>query len=220
MQRLSHPGLDFSAAHRCRLPRRVAPLRYKRGGVAKWICAATLGLVLFSSFLAAPLAQLSRPTEDQVKAAYLYNFAKFVEWPPATFSSPNDPILICSIGDDRTGEALQQAVMGKRANGRRVEAKNIGLLRESKSCHILFIGFHEKGQVAEILRGVQDASVLTVCESLHFIKLGGMINLVRNGSSIELEINPEAAQAAGLKISSRLLVVSRVVTAAGRGGQP
>jgi len=59
-----------------------------------------------------------------------------------------------------------------------------------------------------------------VCESLHFIKLGGMINLVRNGSSIELEINPEAAQAAGLKISSRLLVVSRVVTAAGRGGQP
>jgi YfiR/HmsC-like len=166
------------------------------------------------------LAQLSRPTEDQVKAAYLYNFAKFVEWPPATFSSPDAPILICSIGDDRTGEALQQAVFGKRANGRRLEARNIGLLRESKSCHILFIGFHDEGQVAEILRGVQDAHVLTVCASQHFIKLGGMINLVRNAGSIELEINPEAAQAVGLKISSRLLVVSRVVTTAGRGGQP
>ena len=220
MRRLRHLGFDFSTAHRCKLLRPLARLWHKRVFVAHWISAPTLSLILFSSLVAAPLAQVSRPTEDQVKAAYLYNFAKFVEWPSATFSSPDDPILICSIGDDRTGEALQQAVLGKRANGRRVEARNIGLLRESKSCHILSIGFHEKGQMAEILRGVQDASVLTVCESQHFIKLGGMINLVRNGSSIELEINPDAAQAVGLKISSRLLVVSRVVTATGRGGQP
>ena len=220
MRMLIHPGLGFSVAQRCRVPRRGPALPCNRGCGAKWICAVTLSLVLFSSLLAAPLAQLSRPTEDQVKAAYLYNFAKFVEWPPATFSSPDAPILICSIGDDRTGEALQQAVFGKRANGRRLEARNIGLLRESKSCHILFIGFHDEGQVAEILRGVQDARVLTVCASQHFIKLGGMINLVRNAGTIELEINPEAAQAVGLKISSRLLVVSRVVTAAGRGGQP
>ena len=179
--------------------------------------AALLSLILFGSLSVKPAVQSSRVDEDQVKAAYLYNFAKFVEWPSSTFQNANDPILICSIGDDRIGEALQQAVLGKRANGRRIEAKNIGFIRDSRSCHILFIGFHDKSHIQDITRDIHDVSILTVCQTDEFVSSGGMINLVRNGSSLELEINPEAAEAAGLKISSRLLVVGRVVTRRGRG---
>jgi uncharacterized protein DUF4154 len=177
----------------------------------------SLGLITFCLLSASLVGQASRANEDQVKAAYLYNFAKFVEWPAESFRSPDEPIVICSIGDDGISEALRQAVVGKHANGRRVEARSLGLIRDSRHCQILFIGFHDKGHIQDIMQSVQDTSVLTVCQSDEFIGAGGIINLVRNGSSIELEINPEAAQASRLKISSRLLVVARLATRPGRG---
>ena len=173
-------------------------------------------LLVVISFTGNCLAQAPRASEDQVKAAYLYNFAKFVEWPSGSFPNAEDAIVICSIGDDRVGEALQQAVLGKHANQRRVEAKSIGLIRESRSCHILFIGFHDPGHIRTILRSLQDTSILTVCQTDDLVAAGGMINLVRNNGAMELEINPEVAQASSLKISSRLLVVSRIVSSHGR----
>lgn len=173
--------------------------------------------VILACLSGTAVGQSAHAREDQVKAAYLYNFAKFVEWPSTSFRNANDAIVICSIGDDPIGEALQQAVLGKRANGRRVEARNIGLVRESKFCHILFIGFRDPAHIQTILHGLEDASVLTVCQTDDLAAVGGIINLVRKNESIELEINPEAAQASSLKISSRLMVVSRVVTSHGRG---
>jgi hypothetical protein len=155
---------------------------------------------------------------SQVKAAYLYNFAKFVEWPSQAFRSPDDPAIICVIGDDRTSVVLQQAVSGKKANGRRVEARSPRTPQELRSCHVLFVGYSEKGRISEVLRGLQDTNVLTVGQTHEFIPLGGMINLVQRDSRIELEIDPDAAIAVGLKISSRLLVVSHIVGTNNRGG--
>lgn len=151
--------------------------------------------------------------ESQVRAAYLYNFAKFVDWPAGTFRSPDDPAVICVFGDDRTSDVLEQAVSGKRANGRPVESKRLHSTAECKPCHILFIGFSDKARIAEILHELHGLSVLTVGQSDQFIPLGGMINLARKDVTIELEVDPAAAAAAGLKISSRLLVIARLIKA-------
>jgi len=161
------------------------------------------------------LAQVRRADEDQVKAAYLYNFAKFVDWPATSFSGLTDPMVICSIGDERMGEILQELVRGKPSRGRPVETREVSNDGQLNSCHILLIAFADKEHISQILRRVQSHTVLTVGESEEFMRLGGMINLARNDSNIELEINPKAAAAAGLKISSRLLAVARVV-----GGGP
>ena len=156
---------------------------------------------------------------NQVKAAYLYNLAKFVEWPAEAYRDADDPAIICAVGDDRTGEILQQAVSGKRANGRRVEARNPRTPRDMRSCHVLFIGFSEKGRISDVLRDLENSHVLTVGQTEQFIPLGGMINLAQNNGRIELEIDPATAEAAGLKISSRLLVVSRIASNASRGSR-
>ena len=156
--------------------------------------------------------------ESQVKAAYLYNFAKFVEWPAGVFRNPDDPAVICVVGDERTSDVLEPAVSGRKANGRPVEARRPHSSAEFKSCQVLFIGFSDKERIAQLLNGLQRSSVLTVGQSDQFISLGGMINLSLKHTTIELEIDPEASNAAGLKISSRLLVVARLVKAPGQAG--
>jgi YfiR/HmsC-like len=178
--------------------------------------ARALAMILCLFFCGAE-AQVQHADEDRVKAAYLYNFAKFVEWPTASFAGPDDPTIICSVGDDRLADILQQTVSGKQTKGRPVAARQVSSQEQFKSCHILLITFQDKERISQILRWVQSSTVLTVGQSSEFTHLGGMINLVRNDSTLELEINPRAAEAAGLKISSRLLAVSRVV-ALPRGG--
>jgi hypothetical protein len=153
----------------------------------------------------------------QVKAAYLYNFAKFVEWPD-TSRGADEAAVICVIGDDRTSEVLQQAVSGKKANGRRVEARRPRSSNEFKACWVLFIGYSDKDHITGILRSLQSSDVLTVGQTDQFLALGGMINLAERNGTIELEIDPETAGAAGLKVSSRLLVVARIVSNRPRGG--
>lgn len=156
--------------------------------------------------------------ESQVKAAYLYNFAKFVEWPSGVFRNPDDPAVICVVGDERTSDVLEPAISGKKANGRPVEARRPHAPVEFKSCQVLFIGFPDKERIAQLLNALHQSSVLTVGQSDQFIPLGGMINLAIKHTTIELEIDPEASNAVGLKISSRLLVVARLVKAPGQTG--
>ena len=171
------------------------------------ISLLTLGIVLSLA------RQISAQAveESRVKAAYLYNFAKFVEWPPGVFQHPYDPAVICVVGDERTSGILEPAVFGKRANGRPLEVRRPRSAAELKSCQVLFIGFSDKERIAPLLNGLERSSVLTVGQSDQFIRLGGMINLALKNSTIELEIDPEASSAAGLKISSRLLVIARLV---------
>lgn len=157
--------------------------------------------------------------ENQVKAAYLYNFAKFVEWPSTAFPNSDDPVQICAIGDDAAIDVLQAAVAGKKANGRRILSRRLSSVADLGTCHILFVGFHDKNNIASVLRGTESAKVLTVGQSDRFIPLGGMINLAARNGSIELEVAPAIAENAGLKISSRLLVVARVITADPRKGE-
>jgi YfiR/HmsC-like len=171
-----------------------------------------LGILIFGvcvGFTGRSSAQVIEDT--QVKAAYLYNFTKFVEWPPGIEGNPETPAVICVVGDEHMSEVLERAVAGKKVNGRPVNARRPYSPAEFKLCQILFIGFPEKRRIAEILNKLRGTSVLTVGQSDQFIAVGGMINLALKNGAIELEIAPDASSAAGLKISSRLLVVARLV---------
>jgi hypothetical protein len=148
--------------------------------------------------------------QSQVEAAYLYNLAKFVEWPAKLFPDAENPVVICVIGDERLSNVLAQAVLGRKAQGRSVEARHPKSGTDFKLCHILFIGFDDKERIAEALSGTRGSGVLTVGQSSQFLALGGMINLALKNAKVELEIDPEASNAEGLKISSRLLVIARV----------
>jgi len=197
---------------------RVASRESRRIPRCRWF-RATCGLLLCSLLFSLRPSQSQTAEVSEVKAAYLYNFVKFVEWPPEAFHGADDPALICVVGDDRTGEVLQKTVVARKANGRRVEASHPRSASEFRACQVLFIGFSDNDRITGILRSLHDSNVLTVGQTDQFLSLGGMINLALRKGTIELEIDPEATDTAGLKVSSRLMVVSRIVSNRRRGGR-
>jgi len=206
----THRHLDRDSHGRhCHKPARLVSPCFRKIGVMRLFALTVLLLIICFEFAA--LASAQSVEESRVKAAYLYNFAKFVEWPPGVFRNPEDPAVICVVGDERTSDVLEPAIAGRKANGRPVEARRPHSSAELKSCQVLFIGFSDKERIAQLLSEVQRSSVLTVGQSDHFIPLGGMINLAFKDTTIELEIDPEPSTAVGLKISSRLLVVAQLV---------
>ena len=153
--------------------------------------------------------------EYQIKATFLYNFAKFVEWPDDKLSA-DSPILVGIYGKDPFGATLDHALRGKTVNGRVLEVRRLDGLEHVKQYHILFISSAEKKHLGRILSALGDASVMTVGESDNFAQQGGMVNFVRKESSVALEINVSAAGRARIQISSKLLKLARVVQEKGR----
>jgi hypothetical protein len=150
-------------------------------------------------------AQESPPTEYQLKAAFLLNFAKFIEWPPAAFADATKPIVLGILGENPFGDVLKRTIQDKTVNNRPLEVREFPAAAEPTNCHILFIVTSEKARLPEILANLRGASVLTVGEMDHFTESGGMINFVRQGNKIRFQINEVAAKKVGLKISSKLL---------------
>jgi hypothetical protein len=141
--------------------------------------------------------------EYRVKAAYLFNFVKFVEWPQAARSGP---LTICVAGRDVLGDVLDRTVEGETVNGRPIVARRI--LEPTPDCHVVFV---PRGAAAQAyLRPAQGAPVLTVGETPDFIENGGIVNFVLEGTNVRFEMNPAAADRVGIRISSRLLRLARV----------
>ncbi len=149
------------------------------------------------------------PTEYEVKSAFIYNFAKFLEWPANAFASADSPIIIGIIGDDPFGGLLQQTVRGKTAAGRRIEVKHFDKVRDCQLCHILFVSASERGRLSKILDRLKGSSVLTVGETAGFVRQGGIIGFVMDDNKVGFEVNVGAAKQAGLKISSKLLKLAK-----------
>lgn len=148
--------------------------------------------------------------EYQVKAAFLYNFAKFVKWPDRAFSGPDAPFVIGVLGEDPFGDALD-TIKGKTVKGRTVLVKRLDGIRDGKSCHILFISSSESGRVKEILNSLIGSPVLLVGDMERVAQRGGMINFIIDRNKVSFEVNAEAARKAGLTISSQLLKLARTV---------
>jgi len=164
-------------------------------------------------------AQSEPPTEYQIKAAFLYNFAKFVEWPTDAFADPRAPIVVGIVGEDPFGSVLDKIVLGKTVNGRVLEIKRLKPGPDLRNCHILFLNSSEKKHLAPILESLQGSSVLTVGETDRFAQSGGVINFIFEENKVRFEINSETAARAGLKISSKLLALARIVANQPNGGK-
>lgn len=150
-------------------------------------------------------------SEDQVKAAFLFNFARYVEWPPGAFGSGDAPVRICMIGTDGFSSVVAKAVSGKSVGDRAVEVDTPAALSSTTGCHILYVGDDADVAASEVAAQVSGASVFTVADRDGFAADGGIANFIRADNKIRFEINPGAAKEAGLKISSRLLRLATVV---------
>ena len=166
-----------------------------------------LGLGLISPLLVGRhcSAQEPPPTEYQIKAAFLFNFAKFVEWPPRVLTEAKSPIIIGILGENPFHEDLAQVVRNKSIDQHPLLIHELRSPAQAANCHVLFISTSEKKRLPEIFAALKSASVLTVGEMDQFTEAGGMINFVLVGTKIRFEINQEAATSAGLKISSKLM---------------
>jgi YfiR/HmsC-like len=147
------------------------------------------------------------PSEYQVKAAFLYNFVKFIDW-PATRNE--GPIELCVLGKDPFGGAIEHVTEGKTVNGRPFAIRHIGDIAAARSCHVLFVSRSEAGRVSLIAKTVHAWNILTVSDVDRFCERGGIIAFLMDGQRVRFEINPAIAASAGLKISSKLLQLAVV----------
>ena len=155
----------------------------------------------------------------KVKAAFIYNFTKFIEGPIESFQAPNDPINVCVLGKDPFGRAID-AIENKTSKGRGFKVRRIRILKENselQSCHVLFINKSYKRNLSKILKTLGDSSVLTISDMNGFTVSGGIIGFETKESKVGFSINVEAAIMARLTISSRLLSLARIVNHIGSG---
>ena len=155
-------------------------------------------------------AQAPAFDEYQVKAAFLYNFAKFVEWPAGTFASSNDPIGICIVGQNPFGSALENMVQGKKVGDRAFAVRRLPDTQQASQCQILFIGAGEWKRTRVLLDAVKSTGVLTVGESDDFTTLGGIINFRLDGPRVRIQVDLQMAAHARLRISSKLLSLAEI----------
>lgn len=166
------------------------------------------------TFLIAAL--LTRPlwseaySEYAVKAAYLYNFAKFVEWPPGAFSKNDAPLVICIASDNPFGDTLT-VISNKTVDNHPVEVRNTSVMASFDRCHIIFISRAEQGRFKTVLAKLARLPILTVSDISGFAQFGGMIELFEAEQRIRFNININAARQANLRLSSQLLKLATIV---------
>jgi hypothetical protein len=190
----------------------VMPISGGRLGITKAFSLA-LAIALCASVGGTPcaMAQGREASEFQVKAAFLYNFVKFVEWPSEATQGADAPITICIVGQDPFGSFLDDAIENKSVNGHKLAARRLKLGQNVRGCQVAFIGASEKSHVQSLLESLKASSVLTVGDTAGFAELGGVINFTMQESRVRFEINVNAAERAGLKISSKLLNLATIV---------
>jgi hypothetical protein len=173
---------------------------------------ATAGIcgVLFPAAGWTSAAELSAQ-EYTVKAAYLFNFAKFVEWPPNSLAPIEGAFVIGVVGEDPFDGALDRIIENKKLHNHPLVLRRFKRGDEVKTCHLLFISSSENDHLEEIVKAVHGASVLLVGENEKFLDRGGMINFFLESQTVKFSINLPATERAGLKLSSKLLSLAKVV---------
>jgi hypothetical protein len=163
-------------------------------------------------------AQQPRVSEYQVKATYLYNFGRFVQWPPNSTTAKGDSFSICVLGHDPFGPTLDSTLAGETLDGKPLAVKRISTPQDARVCRILFVSSTEEHHLKEILAAIDQAGVLTVSDIPGFSRRGGMIQFVMEGDRVRFEINLATAESAKLVLSSELLKVAAAVRRNTRSG--
>lgn len=146
-----------------------------------------------------------------MKAVYLYNFGRFVQWPVSAASAKHDSFDVCVLGDDPFGQALDSVLGGENIGGRPAMAKRLAKPDDLTVCRIVFISGSEENRLKQILDVVDKTGVLTVSDIPHFADRGGMIGFVLSSGKVRFEVNIGTVQASGLTMSSQLLKVASSV---------
>jgi uncharacterized protein DUF4154 len=191
-------------------PDRGRATRLLRGAGAV-VCAALLGCITAASWHARA-AEDPESLELRVKAAFLYKFAGYVEWPTKAFARPETPVTIGVIGAEPLATELAQAVTGRTVNDRPVTVKRLRAGESLAGLHVLFIGRAENARLDQLAQSAQPRSILTVTESDGALARGSVINFVLSDGRVRFEIALDSAEKSGLKLSSRLLAVAQQVT--------
>jgi hypothetical protein len=152
------------------------------------------------------------PTEYQVKAVFVFNFSRFLEWSPQAFTAPNAPFVIGILGDDPFGARLDEAVRGEQIDQHPLVVRRFRNLSEIGNCQILYIDRSESAQLQQILLAMDHRSTLTVSELDQSSERGVMIQFMTENNHIRLRVNVDSARAAGLTISSKLLRSAEIVS--------
>jgi hypothetical protein len=184
---------------------RCIPQGRECGHLLCGLAVVALALALISP--ANVQGQRSKPTEYEVKATYLYNFTKFVDWPAKVVPAKGD-FSICVLGQDPFGPVLDAIIADETVAGKSVVAKRVPTPQDAMNCHVLFISSSENARLKQILTTLGDASVLTVSDFPEFTQRGGMVQFILEGSRVRFEVNQAAAEHAGLTLSSELLKVA------------
>ncbi len=171
-------------------------------------CQPVILTLLFSITIFS--AQAQAPREYQIKAAFLFNFTQFVEWPASCFSTDKDPFIIGIIGENPFGSYLEEIVVGEKVNGHPLVIRYFKTLEEIKSCHILYINLSQTSKLEQVVAGLKGKTILTVSDRTDFIQEGGTLRFFTKNNKIQFQINPEAGKKANLIISSKLLRLADV----------
>jgi hypothetical protein len=185
--------------------RRLEPGAARIALVASMLAACALGLVCGAR------PAVAEPTEFEVKAALVYNFAKFVDWPAAAFASPSAPLVVGIVGDDDVADVLEATLRSKVLDGHPVQVRRVKGSDEARVCQLLYVATSERKHASDLLQGLRGANVLTVSDIADFARHGGQINFVLENQRVRFVINPANADSAGLHISAKLLALARTV---------
>lgn len=182
---------------------------FRRAYMYKTFCGLNMIFIICIVCLA-PLNAGAEP-ENFVKAAILFNLTKFVEWPPDAFGTPDAPVILSILGKDPFGEDALRTIENKYVGKRRLLIQKHSGIKEIKLCHSVFVSSSEEENLPEIISHFKNKPVLIVGGTKGFARRGGMIGLIKVENKIRFEINNEAAKRCGVKISSRLLKLARII---------
>jgi len=183
---------------------------------AAWRARGALAACALLAAAATPAAEEAPAlTEYDVKAAYLYNFAKFVEWPPPDAEGARR-FVIAVLGDDPFGRTLEETLAGKTVGDRSFAVRRVSTPEQAEGAQIVFVSASEWARLPHVLRVLDGAGALTVGDMRQFAERGGMIGFRMEGRKVRFDINPEPVERAGLRMSSQLLRLARIVNAGAR----
>jgi hypothetical protein len=180
--------------------------------VRRWLRAGAFSVVVAAGLASPrPVQADAQADEYRVKAAFLYKFGSYIEWPRGSFASADSPVTIGVMGAEALAEELAQIVAGRNVNGRPVRVRRLRPGDPIAGLHVLFVGRADGGRLAEILAAARGQALLTVTESEDGLELGSMINFVVVEDKVRFDIAPPPSESSNLKISARLLGVARKV---------
>ncbi|HEX5044324.1 MAG TPA: YfiR family protein [Candidatus Polarisedimenticolaceae bacterium] len=185
---------------------------FRRGSAA--LC------LLLSAGCATAAAGATAPTDRDVKAAFLFNFPSYVEWPAQAFSATGDPLVIAIVGQDPFGSVLDELIAGRTVQGHPLTVRRLSRVSDAETAHVVYLGYSDPADIQFAATILRDRPVLTVADGDRLAEHGAMINLRLRGQKVGFDINLDAADAAGLKLSSQLLKLARIVRTPSAEGQP